>query len=80
MANLTNLFDSLGDIGREEFSRNMIMSNPALYYTVDRQGNIKYKDSYYNLPEEEQTLVDQDINKKTGRKKAQGGFLTIKRR
>jgi hypothetical protein len=28
-ANLTNLFDSIGDIGREEFTRNMINSNRA---------------------------------------------------
>lgn len=42
-ANLTNFFDSLGDIGREEFSRNMIKSNPALGYTIDRSGRVKYK-------------------------------------
>lgn len=42
-ANLTNFFDSLGDIGREEFSRNMIDSNPALQYTIDRKGKVKYK-------------------------------------
>lgn len=43
MANLTNLFDSLGDIGREEFSRNMISSNGALYYDSDRLGYMRYK-------------------------------------
>lgn len=31
-ANLTNLFDSLGDIGREAFTMDMIKNNPALYY------------------------------------------------
>ena len=31
-ANLTNLFDSLGDIGREQFSMDMIRNNPALLY------------------------------------------------
>ena len=31
-ANLTNLFDSLGDIGRERFSMDMIRNNPALLY------------------------------------------------
>lgn len=31
-ANLTNLFDSLGDIGREEVARRMVMENPALLY------------------------------------------------
>lgn len=47
-ANLTNFFDSLGDIGREEFSRNMIKSNPALGYTIDSQGNISYKNKKRN--------------------------------
>lgn len=31
-ANLTNFFDSLGDIGREQFSMDMIRNNPALLY------------------------------------------------
>lgn len=45
-ANLTNFFNSLGDIGREEYSRNMIMSNPALYYSIDSKGNVTYKNGY----------------------------------
>lgn len=43
-ANLSNLFNSIGDIGREEFSRNMILSNPALYYDINRSGTVSYKD------------------------------------
>ena len=31
-ANLTNLFDSLGNIGKEEFAKDMIENNPALLY------------------------------------------------
>ena len=31
-ANLTNLFDSLGNIGKEEFVKDMIENNPALLY------------------------------------------------
>lgn len=42
-ANLTNLFDNLGAIGQENFSRNMITSNPALYYSLDKRGSVKYK-------------------------------------
>lgn len=42
-ANLTNLFDSLGDIGRENFMYNMAMNNPATPYAVDRRGNTVYK-------------------------------------
>lgn len=44
-ANLTNLFDSLGDIGREEFIRNMIESDSSKLYTIDRQGNVSYKNN-----------------------------------
>lgn len=42
-ANLTNLFENIGNVGREEFSRNMITSNPALYYTIDNTGRVSYK-------------------------------------
>lgn len=42
-ANLTNLFDSLGDIGREAFARNMINDNDALYYGIDSTGRSRYK-------------------------------------
>ena len=60
-ANLTNFFNSLGDIGREEYSRNMIMSNPALYYSIDNKGNVTYKNE-------------------AKKKKAKGGYLTIKKK
>mgnify|MGYP001032774405 FL=1 len=42
-ANLTNFFNNLGGIGREEFTRNAIMNNPALMYALDRMGNVFYK-------------------------------------
>lgn len=42
-ANLTNLFNSLGDIGREAYVRNMITSSPYLLYGIDGSGNINYK-------------------------------------
>lgn len=43
-ANLTNLFNSLGDIGRERFIANMIKSNKALRYGF----NLGNGSSYYN--------------------------------
>lgn len=43
--NLTNLFDNIGEVGRETFARNMIVTNPALYYTIDSRGNISYKNT-----------------------------------
>lgn len=77
-ANLTNLFDSLGDIGREEFSRNMIQTNPALYYSIDRNDNITYKNGYDDLSEAEKKVVRDAANKDKNRKKAKGGYLTIR--
>lgn len=41
--NLTNLFDSLGNVGKEEFAKDMIESNPALLY--DWLGEYKGKKS-----------------------------------
>lgn len=87
-ANLTNLFESLGDIGNEEFSRNMINFNPANYYTINRDGTVSYKRSYYALSPEMQTLVDQRVNDEApveestpeDKNKANGGYLTINKK
>lgn len=79
-ANLTNFFNSLGDIGREEYSRNMIMSNPALYYSIDSKGNITYKNGYESLSEAEKKEVRDAANKAKNEKKAKGGYLTIKKK
>lgn len=81
-ANLTNFFNSLGDIGREEYARNMIMSNPALYYSVDNKGKITYKNGYEDLSEAEKAIVREKANKasKAKNKKAKGGYLTIKKK
>lgn len=78
-ANLTNFFNSLGDIGREEYSRNMIMSNPALYYSIDNKGNITYKNGYESLSKAEKEAV-RDAANKAKKKKAKGGYLTIKKK
>lgn len=76
-ANLTNFFNSLGDIGREEYSRNMIISNPALYYSIDSKGNITYKNGYESLSEAEKKEVRDAANKAKNKKKAKGDYLTI---
>lgn len=78
-ANLTNFFNSLGDIGREEYSRNMIMSNPVLYYSIDSKGNVTYKNGYESLNEAEKKEV-RDAANKAKKKKAKGGYLTIKKK
>lgn len=77
-ANLTNLFDSLGDIGREEFSRNMIQTNPALYYSIDSRGRISYKNGYEDLSEAEKKVVRDAANKDKKKKRAKGGYLTMR--
>ena len=49
-ANLTNLFDSLGDIGREEVVKGMVKNNPALLYDYfgRYKGNIGAKGGKIN--------------------------------
>lgn len=91
-ANLSNFINSLGDIGRENYQRNMIISDPSKYYYIDGNGNVIYKGAYHDLDEAGQTYVDGYIarnQKKTegnnnGEKKnnkaARGGYLTIKRK
>ena len=78
-ANLTNLFDSLGEIGREEFSRNMIQTNPALYYSIDSSGRITYKNGYEDLSEAEKKVVRDAADKAKRKKKAKRGYLTIRK-
>ena len=50
-ANLTNLFDSLGAIGKEEFTKDMINNNPALLYNWlgEYKGSKKSKGGYLTI-------------------------------
>ena len=85
-ANMSNFFDSIGGIGQENFGRNMIVSNPALYYTLGANGAITYKGDLNKLSAEQQAYVKQYAERKSNKmtqkaaknKKADGGFLTIK--
>lgn len=61
-ANLTNFFNSLGDIGREAFTMDMIRNNPWLLY--DWNGN--YKGGKSTTPSSRKVTV------------AKGGYITIK--
>ena len=82
-ANLSNFINSIGDIGRENFARNMIVSDPSKYYTIDPKGGITYKNSFYNLPEAEQDYITGHATRESKSKsngKARGGYLTIKRK
>lgn len=76
-ANLTNFLQSLGDIGWEEYNRNM--ANSVFGYGIGRSGNAYYKylrDNWDSLTEEEkkQALAQRAL---AGKK---GGYLTIKKR
>ena len=66
-ANLTNFFNSLGDIGREEVMKAWINENPALYYTISTGG----AGTPYKGKKKEDKKED---------KKAKGGYLTIKKK
>lgn len=78
-ANLSNFAESFGDIGREEFARNMIVSDPSKYYTIDHNGNITYKKPFYDLSEDQQTYIEGHANRKMSKKKSKGGYLTRKK-
>ena len=71
--NLSNLFNSLGDVGREEFQRNMINSNPALYYGIDRLGNQSYKTP-------DMSGIMDSYNALKRKQAAYGGLIDIKKR
>lgn len=63
-ANLTNLFDNLGNIGKENMAMNMINSQNSLYYSIDKRGNVKFKNAFYKLPKDEQEEIRNRINSK----------------
>lgn len=63
-ANLTNFFDSLGDIGREVYAMDMVKNNKGLLY--DQLG--RYKNEIVSAASGEE------------RGNANGGFITIKKR
>lgn len=42
-ANLTSFLNNVGEVGRDNLNYNMAMSNPSLYYGMDRNGNVGYK-------------------------------------
>lgn len=81
-ANLTNLFDSLGEVGREAFSRNMIQSDKSLYYSINSKGNVTYKKGYDELSEAEKKSVRKAANKDANRvkkgRKIKRDYLTIR--
>lgn len=80
-ANLTNLFDSLGDIGREETARNMISTNNTLYYSIGRDGRIHYKNGYQDLSDIKKESVRAEAARASKRKSnSRLNYITIPNR
>lgn len=77
-ANLTNLFDSLGSIGKEELIKDIIEKNSVLLY--DWMG--KYKGLGDKSKEDDQAHFAESFEsmKKASKKRSKGGYLTIKKR
>lgn len=79
-ANLSSLFNNIGNIGRENMAFNMVNSNKSQYYGINTNGTIYYKPAAYdsngNLKQE---AIDELSNAATNGKsdkKAYGGMLT----
>lgn len=84
-ANLSNFINSLGDIGRENFSRNMIVSDPSKYYSINNSGEITYNKDFYGLDTGAQDYIQYNAWKKqqalnNKQSKSKGGYLTINKR
>ena len=51
-ANLTNLFNNIGNIGKENFAFNQVNSSNQ-YYGIRKDGGIYYKPTFYKLNKED---------------------------
>lgn len=76
-ANLSNLFNNIGDIGREEFNRNMIIDNQGNYYIIGRDGHLQYRGNTKDILPSSTSTTSAKTKEES---KAFGGSLTIKRR
>ena len=81
-ANLSNFINSLGNIGRENYQRNMIITDPSKYYSIGPNGEVIYKNSFDDLPQEYQDYITGYVNRTNnkGKSKSRGGYLTIRRK
>lgn len=73
-ANFTNLFNNLGNIGRENFVWNQVSENPALYYRPGQGGSTIYKGNSDGYDIFQQNM-DRWNKEHTA---ALGGYITIK--
>lgn len=58
-ANYQGLFTNIGNLGTDEMNRTMVNRNPALFYRVNRDGSIYFKNAFWGLSEDTQNeLID----------------------
>lgn len=58
-ANYQGLFTNIGNLGTDEMNRTMVNRNPALFYEVNRDGSIYFKNAFWGLSEDTQNeLID----------------------
>lgn len=58
-ANLTNLFNNIGNVGRENFAFNQVNSSNQ-YYGIRKDGGIYYKPAFYKLNKEDKEQIKRD--------------------
>jgi hypothetical protein len=58
-ANYQGLFTNIGNLGTDEMNRTMVNRNPALFYGVNLDGSIYFKNAFWGLSEDTQNeLID----------------------
>ena len=58
-ANYQGLFTNIGNLGTDEMNRTMVNRNPALFYGMNRDGSIYFKNAFWGLSEDTQNeLID----------------------
>jgi hypothetical protein len=77
-ANLTNFLQNLSALGTEQMSMNMINNNPGLYYSIDKDGSITYKNGFDQLPKNQQEIIMASAKERAGNIKPRGERLNIK--
>lgn len=69
-ANLTQMFDNIGGIGRENLLFNMVNSDPSKYYTITPNGEILFKKGAYNSDGTiKKEAIDEFLSKKNKQEK-----------
>ena len=63
-ANMNSFLTNLGNIGRENFTFNMVNDNPAYYYSIDENGHIRYRNGFWDLGKADRDAIVADAESK----------------